>query len=94
MDANTERAPKGRVIYHGWFVPLALTCLHSTNTMLFGKKRSHRKFRYRPRYHNPEKEQKLKRRMRIKSKTHRGKTSSFLWLMVLLGFGLYLYFAL
>lgn len=62
--------------------------------MLFGKKRSPRKFSYKPRYYNPDKEKKLKRRMRIKSKTHRGKTSSFLWLAALLGFGFYLYFAL
>ncbi len=62
--------------------------------MLFGKKRSHRKFSYKPRFYNPEKDKKRKRRMRIKSKTHRGKSSSFLWLAALLGFGLYLYFAL
>lgn len=62
--------------------------------MFFGKKKSHRKFSYKPRYYNPEKEQKLKRRMRIKSKTHRGKAPSFFWLAALLGVGLYIYFAL
>jgi len=38
------------------------------------KRAGHRRFSYQPRFYNPEKEEKLKRRIRVQSKVHRRKS--------------------
>lgn len=61
-------------------------------------RRGPRRFSYEPRYYNPEKEQSLKRRMRIQSRSVRSRKSNtglrLLIMAGLLGFALYILDAL
>ena len=65
-----------------------------------GKRKKPRGFDYEPRYYDPEEDEekqrseRVKKRMRIKSKTRRGKSTSLLYLLALLGFTVYLYLVL
>ncbi|NBB87766.1 MAG: hypothetical protein GVY12_16280 [Bacteroidetes bacterium] len=61
-----------------------------------GKRRKHKRFDYEPRYYNPEKEDDLKYRMRIKRKSRhkRRDASGLIYLSLLLAFAAYLYYLL
>lgn len=51
---------------------------------MFSQKRArHRSFSYEPRYYNPERDDRIKRRMRMQSKVHRGKSPGILRLVIL-----------
>lgn len=52
-----------------------------------------RKFSYQPRYYDPRKDQKLKQRIRLKSRSrrNRGKMSGLIYFAVLLAFAFYIY---
>lgn len=54
----------------------------------------HKTFTYEPRFYNPERDERIKRRMRIKSKTHRVKSPGFLRLAILLILALLVYLQL
>lgn len=56
------------------------------------KTAKHKRFDYTPRFHNPEKEKKLKERMRIKSKAGRRRSPmGIIYSMVLLMIVFYIY---
>lgn len=61
---------------------------------MFGSRRKPKKFSYEPRYYDPEKDERLKRRMRMKSGGGRSKTPHFIWLVGLLALGVWLYWTL
>lgn len=61
---------------------------------MFGRRKKPKKFSYEPRYYDPEEDERLKRRMRMKKGSRRGKTPHFLWLAGLLALGVYLYWTL
>ena len=69
-----------------------------TDTMgLFrpGKNSRHRKFSYEPRYYNPDKEERLKRRMRFQSRTSRRRSpAGLLYFGMLFAMALYIYMKL
>lgn len=56
-----------------------------------GRRRKPRKFDYEPRFYDPQKEEDLKRRMRIGRESRRRNSSSLLYLLGLLIFTLYIY---
>lgn len=57
-----------------------------------GKGSRHRRYSYEPRYYNPEKEERLKRRMRIESKARRRKSpAGLIYFAMLLAFAVYVY---
>lgn len=61
---------------------------------LFGSGRKPRRFDYEPRFYNPEKDEKLKKRMRIKSQTrsrHSRNAPGLIYLCFLLGLVLFMY---
>lgn len=64
------------------------------------RRKKPRKFDYEPRFYNPEEDEqkqrseRLKQRMRIRSKTRRGKSTSLIYLAILLAFTVYLYVVL
>lgn len=59
------------------------------------KTRGPRRFDYEPRYYNPEKEQKLRKRMEIGRKVRRRRSPlGLLYFVGLLAFVLYLYFSI
>jgi len=63
--------------------------------MLLPKQRvRHRRFQYQPRYYDPTRDERLKRRIRIKSKARRGRTPGLLWFLILCLMALYVYFKL
>jgi len=52
----------------------------------------HRRYSYEPRYYNPEKEERLKRRMRIESKARRRKSpAGLIYFAIILGLAVYVY---
>ncbi len=53
----------------------------------------HRRFDYEPRYYNPEKDESIKRRMRIKSRARHKRRSKLdmLYLLILLLFAMFIY---
>ena len=56
------------------------------------KRAAPRRFDYEPRFYNPEKDQKLKQRMRIKSRAHRRRgPSGVVYFAMLLCLALYIY---
>ena len=59
-----------------------------------GKRAKHRKFSYEPRYYNPEKEERLKRRMRIKSKVRRGRPAGLVVFLALGMLAIWIYLTL
>lgn len=61
---------------------------------LFGPHRGsrHRRYSYEPRYYNPEKEDRLKRRMRIESKARRRKSPvGLIYFAIMLALAAYVY---
>ena len=59
---------------------------------LNSKRSKHRRFDYQPRFHNPEKEQKLRDRIRIKSRASRRRSPlGLIYALVLLTFAIFLY---
>lgn len=57
-----------------------------------GRRAQPRRFAYEPRYYNPEKDESLKRRMRIKSAARsKRRGSSFIYLVALLVMAIYVY---
>lgn len=61
---------------------------------LFGSSRKPRRFDYEPRFYNPEKDEKLKKRMRIKSQTrsrHSRNAPGLIYLCFLLMLVLFMY---
>ncbi|MEM8487736.1 MAG: hypothetical protein AAF564_19445 [Bacteroidota bacterium] len=62
--------------------------------IIFNSKRAkHRKFDYQPRFHNPEKEKKLRERIRIQSRASRRRSPvGIIYALVLLTFAAFLYF--
>jgi hypothetical protein len=59
-----------------------------------GRRSGPRKFDYEPRHYDPEKDEKLKRRMRIRSRTRRGNSPGLLYLGVMLILVVAIYYAL
>lgn len=65
-----------------------------------GRRKKPRSFDYEPRFYDPEEDEEKKRserikhRMRLRSKTRRGKATSLLYLLALLAFTVYLYVTL
>lgn len=65
-----------------------------------GSRRKPRAFDYEPRFYKPDEDEevqrreKIQQRMRIKSKTRRGKATSLLYLAALLAFTIYLYLSI
>jgi hypothetical protein len=55
------------------------------------KKATHRRFSYEPRFYDPEKEEKLKKRIRIKSKVRRRSPSKSVFLMALVMLAAWIY---
>ena len=56
------------------------------------KRSSHRRFDYQPRFHNPEKEKKLRERIRIHSRASRRRSPiGLIYGLILLTFAVYLY---
>ncbi len=52
----------------------------------------HKRFDYQPRFHNPEKDKKLKQRIRIRSRARRRRSPiGIVYALVLLGFAFYIY---
>ncbi len=62
----------------------------------FGTRKKHKRFDYEPRYYNPEKEEDLRYRMRIKRKSrhNRRDKSGLLYLLILLMLVGYIYYLL
>ena len=66
-------------------------------SLLRPRRRGPRRFDYEPRYYKPgedeevQRRQNMKRRIRIQSKTRRGKSAGLLYLLGLLAFALYIY---
>lgn len=58
------------------------------------KRATHRKFSYEPRFYDPEKEEKLKRRIRIKSKTQRRHPAKSVFWMALVMLAAWIYLTL
>jgi hypothetical protein len=56
-----------------------------------GRRAKPRRFSYEPRYYNPEKDDKLRRRLRIHGRARRRRPTGILFLLVLLGFAIYIY---
>ena len=57
-----------------------------------GRRAQPRRFNYEPRYYNPEKDESLKRRMRIKSAAHsKRRGSNYIFLIALLVMAIYVY---
>ncbi len=55
----------------------------------------HRRFDYQPRFHNPEKEKKLRERIRIRSRASRRRSPvGLIYALVLLTFAIFLYTSL
>lgn len=61
-----------------------------------GSRARHRRFDYEPRYYNPQKEESLRRRMRIKSLSRRKRRNptGIILFVILLGLALFVYFQL
>jgi hypothetical protein len=59
-----------------------------------GKRLAPRRFNYEPRYYDPKKDEDLRRRLRIQSKTRRPKTPNALFLVILLILSLYVFWVL
>ena len=60
-----------------------------------GGRRGPRHFSYEPRFYNPEKDEGIKRRMRIQSKARRRRSpTALLYLLILLTFSIYIYMTL
>ena len=59
-----------------------------------GRRAKHRKFSYEPRFYNPEKEEKLKRRMRIQSKVRRKDPAGLIYFLLLAGLAIWMYLTL
>lgn len=59
-----------------------------------GRRATHRRFSYEPRYYDPKKDEDMKRRMRIQSKTRRRKPPNVLFLAILLILSLYVVWVL
>ncbi len=55
------------------------------------KKATYRRFSYEPRFYDPEKEEKLKRRIRIKSKVRRRSPAKSVFFMALLMLAAWIY---
>ena len=59
------------------------------------KRVKHRRFDYQPRFHNPEKEKKLRERLRIRSRASRRRSPvGLIYALVLLTFAIFLYASL
>ncbi len=59
------------------------------------KRVKHRRFDYQPRFHNPEKEKKLRERIRIRSRASRRRSPvGLIYALVLLTFAIFLYASL
>lgn len=58
------------------------------------KRATHRKFSYEPRFYDPEREEKLKRRIRIKSKTQRRRPAKSVFWMALVMLAVWIYLTL
>lgn len=57
-----------------------------------GRRAQPRRFSYEPRYYNPEKDESIKRRMRIHGRARqRRRTGGLIYLVALLAFAIYLY---
>ena len=64
-------------------------------SLFLPKTRKPRRFDYEPRYYNPEKEEKLRKRMQVARKVRRRRSPiGLLYFAAVLGFVLYLYFTL
>ena len=59
--------------------------------MLMRNRPKPRRFQYEPRFYDPERDQKIKRRMHFKSKTRRGKQPAFVAVAILLLLAFYAY---
>ena len=59
------------------------------------KRVKHRRFSYEPRFYDPEKEKKIKERLRIKSRARRRKTPyGLIYSIILLSLAVYIYMSL
>lgn len=58
------------------------------------KRARHRRFSYEPRFYNPEKEERLKRRMRIKSKVKRRSPAGIVYFLALAMLAIWIYLTL
>lgn len=59
-----------------------------------GRRVTHKKFSYEPRFYDPKKEEKLKQRMRIKSRVRRrSPTASIISVLILLVLAAFVYFS-
>ena len=59
---------------------------------MIGRQRvTHKRFDYTPRYYNPEKDESLKRRMRIKTRTKRRNPTTVVWFAIVLLLAFYVY---
>ena len=56
-----------------------------------GSKSTPRRFSYEPRFYNPEKDESIKRRMRVHGRARRRRSGGFVYLVALLVFALYIY---
>lgn len=63
-------------------------------SIIGGSKRKPRKFDYEPRFYNSEKEDDIKRRLRVRRKSQRRDPTTLLYLLGLLVFTLYIYMSL
>jgi hypothetical protein len=59
-----------------------------------GRRVSHRRFSYEPRFYNPEREEKLKRRIRIQSHARRRNPAGVIYFVLLLAMAVYIYLKL
>ncbi|NNE69472.1 MAG: hypothetical protein HKN29_03805 [Rhodothermales bacterium] len=59
-----------------------------------GKRATHRRFAYEPRFYDPEREEKLKRRIRIKSKVQRRGPAKSVFLLALVMLAAWIYLTL
>lgn len=62
--------------------------------MMSNRRAKHRRFDYEPRFYDPSEDDRLKQRIRVQSKTRRGKRPSFLFLIILFALSLAVYFVL
>jgi len=63
-------------------------------SIIGGQKRKPRQFEYDPRFHDPSKENDIKRRLHVRRKSNRRDPTALLYLLGLLAFTIYVYMSL
>ena len=56
-----------------------------------GRRVKHRRFSYEPRFYNPERDEKLKRRIRVHSRARRRRPAGLIYFLLLLVMVVYIY---